>query len=88
MERIKEEERKRFHKILDESIDKLNSEKNSKKIHWSKLENEEIQKMINVENAELELACLKYPCSKIIENENFDLINLNLFMIDNLRGNK
>ena len=83
-ERITSEERKRFHKILDDSIDKMNSPKNAGKVHWSLLNNEELQKMINIENAELDLAvCL----NRYIETENFDLINYNMMMVDNMRGN-
>jgi len=83
-ERITPEERKRFHKILDDSIDKMNSPKNARKVHWSLLSNEELQKMINIENAELDLAvCL----NRYIETENFDLINYNMMMVDNMRGN-
>jgi len=83
-ERITPEERKRFHKILDDSIDKMNSPKNAGKGHWSLLSNEELQKMINIENAELDLAvCL----NRYIETENFDLINYNMMMVDNMRGN-
>ena len=55
MARITNEERKRFHKIIDDSIDKLNIPKNANKIHWSKIEIPKLQKYINVENAELEL---------------------------------
>lgn len=85
MNRITTEERERFHKILDDSIDKMNNPKNTGKDHWSGMLNEELQKMINIENAELELAV--FSC-KNIESENFDLINLNMMMIDNSRGNK
>lgn len=85
MNRITPEERKRFHKILDDSIDKMDSPKNAGKEHWSGMLNEELQKMINIENAELELAVY---IGKNIETENFDLINLNMMMVDNQRGNK
>ena len=85
MNRITPSERKRFHKILDDSIDKMESPKNANKIHWSKLYIMGLQKMINVENAELELAVAD---NMDIETENKDLINLNLMMIDNLRGNR
>jgi len=97
MGRITEEERIRFHKILDESIDKMNSPKNSEKCHWSVLNTFVLQKMINTENAELDLAVTEWSFESIsqnpeyknhIESENFDLVNLNLMMVDNLRGNK
>lgn len=85
MNRITEAERKRFHKILDDSIDKLNSHKNMSKVHWSSECLEGIQKMITIENAELDLAIYE---NYDIETENYDLINLNMMMVDNLRGNK
>lgn len=92
MERVTPEERARFHKILDESIDKMNSPKNAKKNHWSYLRIKTLQKMVNVENSELDLALESvinyYKEKRIIESENFDLINLNIMIIDNLRGNK
>lgn len=86
MNRITAAERKRFHKILDDSIDKMNNPKNRDKKHWSTLDRWELQKMVNVENAELELAI--YYISGDIETECFDLINLNMMLTDNLRGNK
>lgn len=88
MDRITNKERTRFHKILDESIDKMNSPKNANKIHWKNLDISFLQKHINVENAELELAVHCVLLNRDIESENFDLINLNLMMIDNIRGNK
>ena len=88
MPRITNEERVRFHKILDDSIDKMNSPKNSGKIHWSKVHNRDIQKMINIENAELDYACFSNARPEEIESENFDLINLNMMMADNLRENR
>ena len=86
MSRITAAERKRFHKILDDSIDKMESSKNAGKVHWSLLSRWDLQKMINVENAELELAV--YCTGEDVETENKDLINLNIMMVDNLRGNK
>ena len=84
MNRVTPEERKRFHKILDDSIDKMNNPKNSGKEHWSTISEPKLQKLINIENAELEYAV---SFSEEIESENFDLINLNMMMVDNLRGN-
>ena len=85
MSRITEAERKRFHKILDDSIDKMNSSKNAGKTHWEKISSFILQKMIAVESNELDLAIV---ANLDIETENFDLINLNMMMVDNLRGNK
>lgn len=55
MNRITPEERERFHKILDDSIDKMNSPKNTGKDHWSELSREELRKMVNIENVLLNL---------------------------------
>jgi len=85
MSRVTDEERNRFHKILDDSIDKMDSPKNVEKCHWSSIFNFELQKMIAIESAELDLAVLS---NGDIETENFDLINLNIMMVDNLRNNK
>lgn len=86
--RITPEERARFHKIVDDSIDKMNSPKNRDKEHWKDYPDYILQQMINVENAELELAIIADLGLDSIKSENYDLINLNLMMIDNLRGNK
>ena len=92
MPRVTPEERERFHKILDDSIDKMNSPKNAEKDHWSKIHLEKLQKMISVEDKELELACYCIlrgeAFTQDVESENFDLINLNIMMVDNLRGNE
>ena len=37
MARITDEERKRFHQIVDDSLDKLNHPKNIDKVHWCNL---------------------------------------------------
>ena len=92
MPRVSEEERDRFHKILDESIDKMNSSKNTTKPHWKNESIGSLQKKINVENAELDGAMYDFKENKwipreTVESENFDLINLNMMMVDNLRGN-
>jgi len=89
MSRITEAERKRFHKILDDSIDKLNSSKNIDKEHWSNLPIPILQKSINVENAELELVVNCHPDKETdIIDEGYDIINYSLFLIDNLRSNR
>ena len=89
MSRITDEERKRFHKIIDDSIDKLNNDKNINKEHWSKMSIPRIQKHINVENAELDCAMLGFPYyQEHIQDEGFDIINYTLFLIDNIRSNR
>ena len=89
MSRVTEAERIRFHKILDDSIDKLNSPKNVAKGHWKWISISVLQKMINVENAELDLALSSFSRSPSeLETENYDLINLNMMMVDNIRNNK
>jgi len=87
MPQVTEEERKRFHIILDDSIDKMNNPKNEKKEHWQNLTIQKIQKMVNVENAELESAVYDWNLPAEVETESFDMINLNLMIIDNMRGN-
>lgn len=92
MDRVTEEERARFHKIVDDSIDKMNSPKNSVKIHWSKHNIKHLQKMQMVESHELDLSVYEsfneeYTISPI-ESECYDCINIPLMIIDNLRGNK
>jgi hypothetical protein len=84
MPKITEEERQRFHQILDDSIDKLNSEKNIKKVHWKHcsiqyLKNRKIQ-----EKKELREALIKKFGDIKIKSECYDNINFNLFIIDNL----
>lgn len=88
LNRITEAERKRFHKILDDSIDKMNSPKNMNKEHWEDIPIPSLQKMINVENAELDLAISIPFDPEGIETENYDLINLNMMMVDNIRNNE
>ena len=85
MDRITDSERERFHNYLDEAIDKLNSPKNANKMHWSTQTVQHLQKQINIENAELECAVDMCYLVRDIESESFDLINLNLMIIDNLR---
>jgi hypothetical protein len=87
-ERVTPKERQRFHKILDDSIDKMNSPKNANKMHWSTQTIQHLQKLSNIESAELDCAVFMGYFGKDIESENFDLINLNMMMVDNLRGNK
>lgn len=88
MNRITEAERIRFHKILDDSIDKLNSPKNTGKRHWSEIEIYELAALQNNECRELIGAVITQKGQNDIESECFDNINFPLFIIDNLRGNK
>lgn len=85
MDRITKKERDRFHKYIDKSIDKLNSKKNSNKMHWSTQSIKHLQKLVNIENAELSCAVEMTYFNCDIETECYDLINLNLMIIDNLR---
>ena len=84
-ERITEAERKRFHDYLDLSIDKMNNSKNSQKDHWETHSIGYLQKHINVENAELDMAVNCNLKHADIESECYDLINLSLMLIDNLK---
>ena len=89
MARITDEDRRRFHKIVDDSLNKLNNEKNINKTHWKHLTIPKLQKYINVENAELDCAVVDFPYYLgNVENEGFDIINYTLFLIDNIRSNK
>jgi len=79
--RITEIERKELHELLDISLEKLNTPKNIKKVHWSKLSILQLQKMLMVESFELDLAvCNNYG----IESECDDIINIALFIKHNL----
>ena len=53
MSRITKAERERFRKIFDKSIDKLNSLKNCKKEHWSKVSTGALLEHLIDENKEL-----------------------------------
>ena len=89
MARITDDERKRFHKILDDSIDKLNTPKNANKGHWKDITIPKLQKCINVENAELDCSMVGFPYYlNKVEDEGYDIINYTLFLIDNIRSNK
>lgn len=90
MARITETERTRFHKIVDDSIDKLNSSKNEQKIHWSFLSTKQLKGLINVEIAELNYAVDflgEQTAYWDVLSEDYDVINYALFMADNLRSN-
>ena len=87
MPRVTEEERARFHRYLDEVIDKLNNTKNSSKNHWSCSTDLILSKMNLIEAHELELAIYEGNNEGII-SECKDGIAFPLFIIDNLRGNK
>lgn len=89
MNRITEAERKRFHKILDDSIDKLDSPKNADKTHWKYCDITYLTLRQNDECNELKKAVFSdISIKENIESECFDNINFPLFIIDNLRGNK
>lgn len=78
--RITEQERARFHALLDECIDKMNSDKNKEKSHWSGLSNTEIVYNIRVEVAEAELSLV---AGWGLREELKDIINFALFGMDN-----
>ncbi len=84
MPKITEEERQRFHKILDNSIDKLNSEKNIKKVHWKHCSIKYLIHRKIEEKKELKEALIKDFGDIKIKSECYDNINFNLFIIDNL----
>lgn len=86
MARLTPQEIKEFHALLDLSINKLESDKNSKKTHWSNLSIKTLHKMIVVEVAELDLSLDNKDDSEI-ESELKDIINLSIFAMHNLRKN-
>ena len=95
MNRITEAERIRFHSILDDSIDKLNSPKNIDKEHWKYQDITDLCLRQKQECDELEMAVFNYfqifngkSVQENIESECYDNINFPLMIIDNLRGNK
>ena len=86
MARITQEETDRFHILLDMALSKLNSIKNIDKPHWSTLSLQHIQKMITVENGELDVALLEMGITSI-NTELKDILLYTLFAMDNLHYN-
>lgn len=84
--RISEETRARLHGYLDDAIDKMDSEKNRRKKHWSLLSSSVLGKMAVTESHELELAIMEGD-PKRIESECHDIINIGIMEIDNLYSN-
>ncbi len=84
MNRITDNEKKRFHKILDDSIDKLNSPKNSKKIHWKHFSIFYLRKRGREEKQELKEALEQNLTDPEILSECYDNINFGLMIADNL----
>lgn len=89
MPRITPAERERFHKILDDSIDKMDNPKNAGKEHWSLLDIEHLTLRQNDECNELKAEVFgNIPEPEKIESECYDNINFPMFIIDNLRENR
>ena len=84
MAQITDNERKRFHKIVDDSIDKLNSPKNSKKIHWKHFSIFYLRKRSKEEKQELKEALEENLTDMEILSECYDNINFALMIADNL----
>lgn len=84
MARITEEEKARFHEILDDSIEKLNSHKNVSKSHWKHLSINFLKKRKLEEKEELKEALEKDFGDNEIKSECYDIINFGLFIVDNL----
>lgn len=85
MPKITDEERARFHKYLDASIDKMNSPKNCKKPHWSDQSVSDLLYHLENEVCELFTAVrLGRPEHQIYESN--DVINLAMMIIDNNHG--
>jgi NTP pyrophosphatase (non-canonical NTP hydrolase) len=87
MPRITVEERIRFHARLDECIDKLNTDKNLAKPHWSIQFNEQLFDHLMREVIELHEGLVLGDKSNIKE-ECKDVVNIALMIFDNTRGNK
>lgn len=83
MARVTDKERKEFHELLDFAIRKLDQPKNVKKKHWSELAIPCLQKMLSVENAELDLAVNHGNIYDIL-SECDDLINFAMFIKHNI----
>lgn len=84
MARITDEERARFHKYLDCSIDKMNSPKNCQKPHWSTQFVEDLFDHLEKEVRELGFEVKMYSNDEKIIDESDDVINIAMMIIDNL----
>lgn len=87
MPRIKDEERARFHEIVDRAIDKMNLPKNEGKAHWGCLENRELIDLAEIEIKELHHA-VDYPHHSNVTSECYDVINYALMIADNASKGK
>ena len=83
MTRITDKERQEFHLLLDVALMKLDTDKNSKKCHWSELLFTQLNKMIGIESRELDLATHNKNVGEI-DSELDDILNLTLFYKHNL----
>ena len=83
MRLVTEQENQEMHLLLDECIGKMNDDKNRYKPHWKTMDLKEIQKMITVENAELDLALYQGVKDGII-SEFKDIINCAVFGMHNI----
>ncbi len=80
--RVTKEFRDKAHRLLDESLDKLNTPKNRMKEHWSSNSIEELRDLEIAELWELNHAINHDPTK--IKGELKDLINIALMIWDNL----
>jgi NTP pyrophosphatase (non-canonical NTP hydrolase) len=87
MARITDDERARFHALLDECIDKLNTPKNAAKQHWSTQFYDQLFEHLVKETIELHTEIL-FMDRHNIEDECKDVVNIALMIFDNVRGNK
>jgi len=85
LNRITEAERKRFHKIVDDSIDKMNSPKNRGKTHWKHCSVTFLRKRGREEKQELKEALEYNHVDTEILSECYDNINFAMMIADNLR---
>lgn len=84
MPRLTDEERLEFYCLLDEALEKLDSPKNSKKVHWSKMSISVLQKLLKVECAELDVA-VNHLGVDDINTECDDIINFAMFIKHNIK---
>ena len=86
-DKVSPEERGRFQSFLTRAINKLDSEKNRKKDHWETASIAELDLMLDVEKKELSLAIFA-GLDEAIRQECYDIINLAMMILDNVRGER
>lgn len=83
MARISDDEKREFHQLLDNSLEKLDTGKNSKKVHWNKLSLQQLNKMLMIEAHELDLEVINKDLMGVL-SECDDIINFAMFIKHNI----